>query len=500
MTDGSWSSATVSTGSTNYSVNLSGAPNDHYQYRITYTRPGESQVYAAGAGEFSITSSDSVGSTHAVAIVEDGFYNFKGITKRAVYESRWITDGYTQLETGWWDSNRVSVAWDDLSDIDTSKVRVVLNYVEANGAGQRRNNTRYWTGSSNSTSTTFAWGPPDNNYYGYYRLHSVRSIHIQKHIDGAWVTVRNGVTGDAQQSRSLLIRGNVTGLSDIVVTGEDGREYRGLPLTPVSTNLYRLNIGSLERGHYTWVPEGTTSVVGGEFTVGMSAPVNTDVVVQESVGHFNVNLAGQAVWEGRKLFSGYNYITYDWYDSNRINFSWDSLEEWGTSNIRVRLNYVAENGSGQTRNESRVQQFNAFDAERGASMVWSAPDGNSGGYYRVKSIRSATVEKYVNGAWVTVYSRQGATSGDASRLMFTGIPAGSSVEFEYRPASAEALDPYQSKTASSIGTGWYAVAYDDIPVGEYAYRVIVNGDVNNAVEGMLEIKRDQDEIPFLLSG
>ncbi|NIQ10498.1 MAG: hypothetical protein GWO08_11635, partial [Gammaproteobacteria bacterium] len=59
--------------------------------------------------------------------------------------------------SGWWDSNRVSVAWDDLSDIDTSQVRVVLNYVEANGAGQTRNNTRYWTGASNSTGTTFSW-------------------------------------------------------------------------------------------------------------------------------------------------------------------------------------------------------------------------------------------------------------------------------------------------------------------------------------------------------
>ncbi|NIQ10497.1 MAG: hypothetical protein GWO08_11630, partial [Gammaproteobacteria bacterium] len=49
MSDGSWSSVVVSEGSTHYSVSLSGASNDRYQYRITYTRPGESQVYAAGA-------------------------------------------------------------------------------------------------------------------------------------------------------------------------------------------------------------------------------------------------------------------------------------------------------------------------------------------------------------------------------------------------------------------------------------------------------------------
>jgi len=90
-----WSTVNTTSGietrGSRYWVDLSTVANNVYEYELSYTRPGETAVYASGAGQFSVTGQSSVGSQNIVGFVETGYVDVAS-TRGAVWTG--YNDGY----------------------------------------------------------------------------------------------------------------------------------------------------------------------------------------------------------------------------------------------------------------------------------------------------------------------------------------------------------------------------------------------------------------------
>src|SRR5712691_917408 len=187
---------------------------------------------------------------------------------------------------------------------------------------------------------------------------------------------------------------------------------------------------------------------------------------------------------------------------------WSSLEDWGSGNVRVALDYVARRGDGATAGGySTSQSFSAAESMTGATLSWTV--GSLGDPWwamdGLSSVSRIRVYKVVDGVEVLMAD----STGDAytPRLELSNLPAAASiVTLEYRKAGS--TDPFLLKSTTQIGTGWFSASYDDVPVGAYEYRLTVRDAANNPLDltsvggnaqgqisGSIEIRRGGQDLP-----
>jgi hypothetical protein len=310
-------------------------------------------------------------------------------------------------------------------------------------------------------------------------LVSVSHVQVWKKVDGVEVLVHDSA-GDQFTPERLILRGNTVGLTDVVIDG-----VGTVPKVDLGSGIYAVDVSMLARGTYTYTPMfGTVSGLGDSFTVrGSGAPGQP--VEQES--GMSLNLVSTTSVKAVSSTNQIGQVIRSWSGTNSVTLGWSSLEQWGAGEVRVQIDYVARNDFNQTTNASRTFTLSAADALTGATVSWGATNsGNLTEFAALVSVSHVQVWKKVDGVEVLVHDAPGDRYD--RRLVFSSLPTtAQSVTFQYRKAGS--ADPFQAKTATKIGNGWFSTNYDDIPNGTYEYRLLVDGSAASPITGSVEIMR-----------
>src|SRR5712691_10345689 len=165
---------------------------------------------------------------------------------------------------------------------------------------------------------------------------------------------------------------------------------------------------------------------------------------------------------------------------------WSSLEDWGSGNVRVALDYVARRGDGATAGGySTSQSFSAAESMTGATRSWTV--GSLGDPWwamdGLSSVSRIRVYKVVDGVEVLVSDSTGDLLQTATLSWQKSPVEGTQVDLYYRAAnpaqpSAQWNTSDGSWTKLSTGTGIetrgsrYWVDLGSVPAGQYNYVLV----------------------------
>src|SRR5712691_647079 len=458
--DGSWTKLSTGTGietrGSRYWVDLGSVPAGQFNYVLVYKRPGETQAYAQGTGTFAVASTTAVGATQIAGFVEEPGLDLVS-TGSASFG--------TSLTTNWEGSNSVTLKWSSLRDWGSGNVRVALDYVARRGDGATAggySTSQTFSATDAMTGATLSWtvGSPGDPWWAMDGLSSVSRIRVYKVVDGVEVLLHDSSVGDRIQPERLILRGNTAGLSAVEVRDEQGSLLGTRATALLGNGVYAVDVSDLARGRYTFTPvvNGTAAAYRQGFEVRGSGAVGKPVIQEHGT---YVDLVGT----GSASFG--TSLTTNWEGSNSVTLKWSSLQDWGSGNVRVALDYVARRGDGATAGGySTSQSFSAAESMTGATLSWTV--GSLGDPWwamdGLSSVSRIRVYKVVDGVEVLMAD----STGDAytPRLELSNLPAAASiVTLEYRKAGS--TDPFLLKSTTQIGTGWFSASYDDVPVGAY---------------------------------
>lgn len=437
-----------------YEVALPGLVNDYYSYDLSFTRTGDTDPYATGTGVFTVTGQGSTGSQHVVGVTQEPV-----IALQSFSSARTVSDESGTYYTG---TSSINISYSSLAELGEGDVIVTAYYSATNANNQSTTSSVSKQLTETSTAATLVIDSGNNNASSYKTITGVNRIVIQKYVGDQLITIHD-TTGDNVLPERLLLQGNTTGLTSINVTG-----VGNLAATAIGGGLYSVDISGLARGTYSFTPVGTASTVAGSFEAKGSGG---GLAVQEGHHTYTQAITNPDVLsdESGSYFSGLGEIT----------IGYNSLEHYGAGNVRIVVNYTAKNANGQTTSTSQSVSLSAADGLTGTVIsIGSSTAATS--YNQVSAINHVYVYKVIDGAEVLIQDRTGnSTSG---RLEISGIPASAnSVTFEYRREGG-ITSTYLTKTAGSLGNGFYGVGYDDLPVGRYVYRVTVLDLASNPVD------------------
>jgi len=461
-----------------YQVNVKNLANDYYDYRLTFTRPGDSTPYARGEGQFTVTGQSSAGSQNVVAATLEPVVSLKGFSSAHI-----VSDESGTYYVG---SSRVSLDISSLSDYGEGEGRVTVYYTARNGYGQTTTGSETTTLSERRTGVNVFIGS-GSDIRSYQTITSVNRIVVEKNTGTQYVTIHD-TSGDSVAYERLVLQGATAGLTGINVSG-----VGVLATTAIGDGLYEIDISQLSSGQYTYTPIGTASSVSGSFEVRGGA---TNLSVLEGYHGYTQKIIEPAIVEDEdgSRFRG----------AGAININYASLEQYGGGDIRVVVDYAASDVRNRSVNRTINQTFSAADALEGARLTIND------GYNKITEIKRVQIFKVIDGNEVKIRDRR--SDSDSGDIEISGVPASAAdVVFEYRIAGEDTA--YLSKTTSSTGPGWFAVAYDDLANNSYEYRVSVKdssgnpvnlsaigGNVDGTLTGILDIKRGGDSLTSLVSG
>src|SRR5581483_548135 len=218
-----------------------------------------------------------------------------------------------------------------------------------------------YNSASNSTSLSFANNAPTGT-----------AVAFQYKVAGA----------SSWTSAALSVQGTsfTTNLSGLVTT--DGYQYQITYSKLGTTTPYATGTGQF-------------SVVGPS-----GASVNVAAVVEQpsfSINGVTANAHFDAVAGSE---GGYDLV---WNGANAVSLSWSPMDDLGTGNIHVRINYLTNQFSGTdlvgTGVHTSVDNVFSASASTGAAVTWTDAQGL---YAGIASIDSVQVWKVVNGQEVLV--------------------------------------------------------------------------------------------------
>jgi len=475
---GNFTNASLIDKGDHFEVNVAALSNDYYDYRLEFTRFGETTPYARGTGQFTITGQSSVASQHVVAKALEPTVSLANIANARVVNDE---DG-----TYYSGSTRINVDYTSLADIGEGAVRVSAFYAVQNAFGNSTTRTISDTFNDGSTRASLLVGN-SSDPRSLQTVTNVTRIIVEKNTGSGFVTVHDSA-GDSVAAERLVLQGKTAGLTGINVAG-----VGFLAATSLGDGLFSVNINGLARGNYTFTPVGTTSNVSGSFE---ARGTGGGLAVQEGYHAYTQSTTDPATLndEDGSFFGG----------PGSINLSYASLEQYGGGNVRIVVDYTASDANNRTVNRSRTVTLSAADAIDGTRI--SVNDG----FNRVTTINHVQIFKVIDGVEVQLHDRR--SNSNSGQIEISGLPSGASnVTFEYRVAGDNS--PFLTKTTSSIGTGWFAVGYDDLVNNNYEYRVTVRnsagnpvnltalgGNANGTLTGVLSISRGADSLTTLTSG
>ena len=461
-----------------YAINVNNLSNDYYDYTLTFTRQGDSTPYARGEGQFVITGQSSVGSQNVVASTLEPTVFISNVSS-----ARLVDDESGTYYTG---SSRVRLNFTSLSDYGVGDGRVTVYYTAKNGRGQTTSSSASATFSDSRTGVNVLIGN-NSDYRSYQTITAVNRIVVEKNTGTQYITIHDGA-GDSVSYERLLLQGATTGLTGINVEG-----VGLLSTTAIGDGIYEVDISALSAGQYTYTPIGTTASIAGSFEVRGGG---SSLSVLEGYHGYTQSIIEPAILEDEdgSHFGG----------AGGINVRYASLEQYGSGNIRVVVDYSASDVRNRSVNRSINQTFSAADAIDGFRLTVND------GYNKITEIKRVQIFKVIDGNEIKIRDRR--SDSDSGDIEITGLPASAaSVEFEYRVAGEETA--YLSKATSSSGPGWFSVAYDDLANNSYEYRVTVKdnsgnpvnlsaigGNADGTLTGTLDIKRGGDSLTSLVSG
>ncbi len=479
VTDGSWSQLNnlaiggVNTLGGRYWVDMSTQLADQYEYKLVYTRPGETS-YADGHGTFMLHHGATGSSSHVVGWVDDLWLDVGAIE----HDTGGVDDGYGLVSGGINTGAYVDLSFSDLSVWGPGPSRVLTTYIDRVRNYDPSNNQLTYTDvpAYITTDLTEAEAAHGVRIDLNRNAKSISSIQVQKYLNGQWVNIFNNAN-DVYQPARLLLRGNAGVLngSGITITNAAGNpvgtgtySVGNGGLVNLGNGLYAVALTGLAPGQYNY--QAVSSGVGGTFTVdGIGGASQAQVVEHDAwldISAVQHDLGGNNDGYGQ-VSSGINTGAY-------VDLSFSDLRVWGSGPSRVLTTYIDRvrnyDPSNNQLTYTDVPAYITTDLTEAEAAHGVRIDLNR----NAKSISGIQVQKQLGGQWVTVLDS--ANDLYSERLEFTNLSGSAqNVSFSYRPAGSS--DPYLTKPATRLGSGWFSTNYADIPVGQYNYQLTVDGTV-----------------------
>src|SRR6266508_238426 len=202
--DSAWQSLAVGGTSTRYVVDAGNLASGRYDYRITYRRPGETNAYAQGTGQFTVQGLTSANSRGVVGTVEAPFLSKSFST--TVGDEGMTGGGYTPVSYYQTVDHRIDLSWQSLEGWGGGDVQVIVDYT---GNGFSGSQTRTLSAADGMRGTAVRWNETAsigsmNNTNGPARyLTGVSRVQVKKFVNGAWVSVYDQTA--ATPNRQLTI-------------------------------------------------------------------------------------------------------------------------------------------------------------------------------------------------------------------------------------------------------------------------------------------------------
>jgi YD repeat-containing protein len=409
------------------SVDISRLVNDQYEYRLSYTRPGESAPYLVGNANFTVSGNypeplqqplgQATGvatSLHTVGWVEEGMVEVLPTTKNnSVYTT--------------------PLKWDALTSWGDGEVMVDITYTlrKSSGVSATFSVSQMFDGYDAMSGVSISF--PDNGTYPIFV--GINNVTVSKIMDGQNVVVRQSATGaDTVMPERLVLQGNVSGLTGIVLLDAAGvqvgeRLVADGSLVGYGGEVFIADVSGLPRGSYRYVTQGLATVETGSFEARGNADPGR-IEVQESSYFVNVTRNGTTV-----------------------TLDWSPITQWGEGDVTVNVEYL----SGSTP-DFVSKTYNAAKALSGATFTI----GN------LSTLTRITVTKKVDGQDVIV-RRYDGSDAYASVLEFSGLPdAAAEVTVEYRPLGSN--ESFQAKQAAPMMSLWdESTVLGNTVNGQYTY-------------------------------
>ncbi len=478
VTDGSWSQLNnlaiggVNTLGGRYWVDMSTQLADQYEYKLVYTRPGETQSYADGHGTFMLHHGATGSSSHVVGWVDDLWLDVGAIE----HDTGGVDDGYGLVSGGINTGAYVDLSFSDLSVWGPGPSRVLTTYIDRVRNYDPSNNQLTYTDvpAYITTDLTEAEAAHGVRIDLNRNAKSISSIQVQKYLNGQWINIFNNAN-DVYQPARLLLRGNAGQLttSGVMIMDSTGSTVNTYSLgngglTHLGNGLYAVSLTGFAPGDYSY--RATGGVVSGTFTVdGIGGASQAQVVERDAwldISAVQHDLGGNNDGYGQ-VSSGINTGAY-------VDLSFSDLRVWGSGPSRVLTTYIDRvrnyDPSNNQLTYTDVPAYITTDLTEAEAAHGVRIDLNR----NAKSISGIQVQKQLGGQWVTVLDS--ANDLYSERLEFTNLSGSAqNVSFSYRPAGSS--DPYLTKPATRLGSGWFSTNYADIPVGQYDYQLTVDGTV-----------------------
>lgn len=258
---GAWIQGSLNTDGNFYSVSTSALAADQYDYRITYTRTGETQAYATGTGTFQVISGSGTGDNVV------GFFARPELTQIQIRNS-WSSDPMTWSGS----STSISLAWGPLDEWGNGDVLVRIDYT---------NKTRY--GSTGAyKEMTFSAGTARTGAKLEWTDSSVadktlKRVQVWKKINGQYVQVMDR-TATGKGAPQYVIAGNTTGVTGVDIAGVGVRS-----VTTLGGGVYAVDLSDLSRGTYTYTLVGS-STQSGSFDITDSGTAGAAGIQEVKIG------------------------------------------------------------------------------------------------------------------------------------------------------------------------------------------------------------------------
>lgn len=375
----------------------------------------------------------------------------------------------------------VNLTWDSLEKWGDGDVTVTATYTRADGTTGTQ--MRTMSAASAMYGASITWDDIAPGYFwssiAPYQITSVNHVTVSKVVNGkqavliddaanghpnlvlfdkpaiasAQVTLKlrpAGATTDwaTITASPLLDRGDYYGVDASALTPGGQYEYQLTYQLPNDPTVYFTGTGSIT------VPDSVASMVDAPR---VSASTSSDAA-------FLPDGYGGGYWGSNSIAGSAG--------TNTINLKWKSLAGWGPGDTQVTVNYIAANAYGQTTTLSQTQTLSASAGMTGATFTWNTAGGGDPAYtdptsYQIlNSVASITLSKYVNGAWVNVYSQPVANPGP-NRLILQGDTNG---------ITGIAIDGIAGDfSATANGGGVLSVDVSALARGTYTYHLIRNG-------------------------
>src|SRR5581483_2474206 len=157
---------------------------------------------------------------------------------------------------------------------------------------------------------------------------------------------------------------------------------------------------------------------------------------------------------------GYDLV---WNGANAVSLSWSPMDDLGTGNIHVRINYLTNQFSGTdlvgTGIHTSVDNVFSASASTGATVTWTDAQGP---YAGIASIDSVQVWKVVNGQEVLVVD-SASSYVQSDRLLVRGNTGG---------LTGINVAGVGTLAATALGAGVYSVSLAGLNRGTYSFTAV----------------------------